>query len=53
MTAHSTFYTWGNDNVSKKEERRGLVSIDNCVDATIQEFEEYTEKSLESNYSNQ
>ena len=31
--------------MSRKEGGRGLISIEDCVDATIQEIEEYTKKS--------
>ena len=33
--------------VSRKEGRRGLTSIEDCIDGTIQELEEYTKKSKE------
>ena len=33
--------------VSRKEGRRGLASINDCIDASIQELEEYIKKSNE------
>ena len=33
--------------MSRKKGGRGLASIEDCIDATIQGFEEYTEKSIE------
>ena len=33
--------------VSRKEEGRGLASIRDCIEATVQELKEYTKKSKE------
>ena len=33
--------------MSRKERRKGLTSIEDCMDATFRRLEEYTEKSKE------
>ena len=50
MTIHKVLHARDNIDrlyVSRKEYGRGLTSIENCVDATIQRVEEYTKKSKE------
>ena len=50
MTMHKALHPRDDTDrlyVSRKEGGRGLVNIEDCVDATIQALEEYTQKSKE------
>ena len=47
MTMHKALYPWHDVDrlyVSRKEGERGLASIDDSVDASIQRLEDYVEK---------